>query len=88
MMGRIYVKDKHRVEGSKQKVTSNQISNTTSQLFSDSMKVIQTLPGVVVGNDFSSLMYIRGGEFYEMISFLDNVHIVSPYMWGGNQSIF
>mgnify|MGYP001612397666 FL=1 len=87
--GQIYVRDKHkRIEGSKKKVKSEQIQKATTHLFSDTLKLVQTFPGVVTGNDFSSLMYIRGGEFYESISFLDNVYLMMPYMWGGNQSIF
>lgn len=61
--GKIYVKDKFRNEGSKQKVQSEQIKKTTTSIFSDSLKVIQTLPGVVTGDDFSSLMYVRGANF-------------------------
>ncbi|MBN1823876.1 MAG: carboxypeptidase-like regulatory domain-containing protein [Endomicrobiales bacterium] len=87
-LGKIYVRDKHRIEGSKQKIRAENIKRTTSQLFSDSLKVVQTLPGVVIGDDFSSLMYIRGGEYYESVSFLDNIHILVPYLWGGAQSIF
>jgi len=87
-LSKVYVREKARNEGTKQKVPVQQIKETTTQLFSDSLKVLQTLPGVVTGNDFSSLMYIRGGEFYETVSFLDNIYIIMPYMWGGNESIF
>lgn len=87
-MGKVYVKDKFKIEGSKHKVKSEQIKKATTHLFSDSMKILQTLPGVVTGDDFSSLMYIRGGEFYESVSFLDNIYIGFPYMWGGSQSVF
>ncbi|MBI5555506.1 MAG: carboxypeptidase-like regulatory domain-containing protein [Elusimicrobia bacterium] len=88
MLGAIYVKDKSQIEGSKQKIDKEHITKTTTHLFSDTLKVVQTLPGVITGDDFSSLMYVRGGEFYETISFLDNIHILTPYVWGGNQSIF
>jgi hypothetical protein len=87
-LSKVYVREKARNEGTKQKVPVQQIKETTTQLFSDSLKVLQTFPGVVTGNDFSSLMYIRGGEFYESVSFLDNIYIIMPYMWGGSQSIF
>lgn len=88
MLGAVYVKDKSQIEGSKQKISKEHITKTTTHLFSDTFKVIQTLPGVITGDDFSSIMYVRGGEFYETISFLDNIHILTPYMWGGNQSVF
>src|SRR3989339_400729 len=87
-MGKVYVRDRKRLEGTKNKVQAEQIKKTTTPLFADSLKVLQTLPGVVTGDDFSSLMYVRGGEFYESVAFLDNIHILMPYMWGGNQSIF
>ncbi|MDD5067793.1 MAG: TonB-dependent receptor plug domain-containing protein [bacterium] len=88
-MQKIYVRDRGvRMEGSKQKLRSDQINRTTSQLFSDTLKVVQTFPGVVTGNDFSSIMYIRGGEFYETISLIDNILIVNPYIWGGIMSVF
>lgn len=87
-LGRVYVKDRFKIEGSKQRVSAEQITKTTTPLFSDSVKVIQTLPGVVTGDDFSSLMYVRGGEYYETVCFLDNAHIMQPYLWGGAQSVF
>ncbi|MCB4791782.1 MAG: TonB-dependent receptor [Elusimicrobia bacterium] len=87
-MGEVHVKEKRRVEGTKQKIQIEQVNKATTHLFSDSIKIIQTLPGVITGNDFSSLMYVRGGEFYETACFLDNIYILQPYMWGGNQSIF
>ncbi|MFH1667265.1 MAG: TonB-dependent receptor plug domain-containing protein [Elusimicrobiota bacterium] len=77
-----------KTTGSKQKVKAEQINKATTHLFSDSLKVVQTLPGVVTGNDFSSLMYIRGGNSYETLGFIDNVLVANPYIWGGNQSIF
>ncbi len=88
MLDVVYVKDKSQIEGSKQKISKEYITKTTTHLFADSLKVVQTLPGVITGDDFSSLMYVRGGEFYETISFLDNIHILTPYVWGGNQSVF
>jgi len=77
-----------KITGSKQKVKTEQIKKTTAHLFSDTLKVVQTLPGVVTGNDFSSLMYIRGGNSYETLAFIDNVLVANPYIWGGVQSVF
>ena len=52
------------------------------------MKTIQLMPGVVTANEFSSLMYVRGGSFYETSSFIDGMFLINPYMWGGVTSVF
>jgi len=89
IMDRIYVRDKiEKNEGSKQKLQVEQVNKTTTHIFSDSVKTLQLLPGVVTGNDFTSLMYIRGGDAYETIAFLDNVVVPNPYIWGGTLTIF
>lgn len=77
---------KNRV--SKKRLNSTHITGTTSHLFPDTYKVLQMLPGVVTGDDFSSLMYIRGGNFYESLALLDDFILINPYTWGGQNSVF
>ncbi|UCD83556.1 MAG: TonB-dependent receptor plug domain-containing protein, partial [Deltaproteobacteria bacterium] len=48
----------------------------------DLYRVIQTLPGVVTAGDFSSIMYIRGGNVQETLTFLDDTLILNPYHMG------
>jgi hypothetical protein len=81
-------RDEKKVVVSRQKVEREMIENTTTQLFEDSVQVIKTMPGVVSTNDFSSLMYVRGGDFYETASYLDNIYLLTPYIWGGVLSVF
>ncbi len=48
----------------------------------DLHRVIQTLPGVVKQGDFTSIMYIRGGNVQETMTFLDDILIINPYHMG------
>jgi hypothetical protein len=88
-LGEVKVKGNKNAEGgSKQEITIQQVNKSTAHFFSDAIKILQTMPGVVMGNDFSSLMYVQGGQFYETACYLDNTYIINPYLWGGNVSIF
>ncbi len=81
-------KDKKKVVISKSRVNREMIKRTTSQLFGDAVAVVKTMPGVVSMGDFSALMYVRGGEFYETASFYDRLFLLQPYVWGGHLSVF
>ena len=88
-MEKIVIREKSpKSTGTKHELGSKNVTRTTTHLFSDTMKILHTLPGVVAASDFSSVMYIRGGSAYELLSLLDNVLITNPYIWGGIESIF
>ncbi|HCL57482.1 MAG TPA: hypothetical protein DHW82_10805, partial [Spirochaetia bacterium] len=80
-------KDEKRVAISKQTLKKEELKKTTSSIFEDSVKVIQTLPGVV-SLGFSSEMYIRGGDSYEFSSFYDHIYLTNPYILGGALTVF
>lgn len=75
-------------EISKKRINSSQIRRSTSNVLSDTLKIIQKLPGVVSSGDFTSLLYIRGGNFYEAVAFLDDFQIINPYIFGAGTSVF
>lgn len=81
-------RDRKKVIVSRQKVDNEMIKRSTSNLFDDSIQVIKTMPGVVSVHDFSALMYVRGGEFYETANYLNQHLVFNPYFWGGAVSIF
>jgi hypothetical protein len=80
--------DTKKVIVSKQHMDKEQIKEVTTTIFPDVLKTVQLLPGVTASNDFSSLLYVRGGDPDEVISVLDGMIIPNPYMWGGLVSIF
>jgi hypothetical protein len=80
--------DAERVVVSKRKIDKAEIKAAPVALFPDVSKVLQLMPGVTTGNDFSSLMFVRGGGYNEMIAVLDDMIILVPYMWGGRVSVF
>jgi len=59
-----------------------------SYVFSDVTNGLNSLPGVQKSSEFSSLLYIRGGEPYETLNVLNGVPLVWSKMWGGNLSIY
>jgi len=90
-MGKVEVKakpDAKKVVVSKQHIEKEAVKKVTTTLFPDVAKVVQMLPGVTTSNDFSSLLYVRGGDPDEVIAVLDNMIILSPYIWGGAVSVF
>ncbi|MFA5928924.1 MAG: TonB-dependent receptor, partial [Candidatus Margulisiibacteriota bacterium] len=54
----------------------------------DAMTSLQMLPGVGSNGGLDATMYIRGGEGYQLVSFLDKTPIYRPYFWGGGVSLF
>lgn len=54
----------------------------------DVNRLIQTLPGVVSGSDFSTLLYVRGGDIIETMCLLDRCYMMNPYHFGGVTTIF
>jgi hypothetical protein len=80
--------DAKKVIVSKQSLEKEAIQKTTTSLFPDVAKVVQTLPGVTTNSDFSSLLYVRGGNPDEVVAILDDMLIMSPYIWGGRLSVF
>ncbi|MEW6515504.1 MAG: TonB-dependent receptor [candidate division FCPU426 bacterium] len=73
---------------SKQNVSQEAIKETTTTLFPDVARVVQALPGVTTNNDMSGLLYVRGGEPNEVVSVLDDMIILDPYLWGGRLTVF
>lgn len=81
-------RDEKRVVVSRQQVDRENIQRATSNVFGDSVKVVQTLPGVVTTNEFSALMYVRGGSAYEVMNYYDRILLWNAYVWGGMMSVF
>ncbi|PKL12921.1 MAG: hypothetical protein CVV50_03950 [Spirochaetae bacterium HGW-Spirochaetae-6] len=80
-------RDEKKVVVSRQSLSREELKKTTSSIFDDSVKVVQTLPGVV-SRGFSSQMFIRGGDSYEFSSFYDRVYLTDPYVLGGALTVF
>lgn len=80
-------RDEKKVVVSRQSLSRKELKQTTSSIFDDSVKVVQTLPGVV-SRGFSSQMFIRGGDSYEFSSFYDRVYLTDPYVLGGALTVF
>jgi hypothetical protein len=80
--------DAKKVVVSKQHIDHAEVKEVTTALFPDVAKVVQLLPGVTTDNDFSSLLYVRGGDPDEVVAVLDNMIVLNPYIWGGRVSIF
>ncbi len=60
----------------------------TAGSFGDVTRTIQTFPGVVSSGDFSSIMYIRGGDVDETALMLNRMPLFNPYHLGGFITIF
>jgi len=78
----------HQVEPSKIQISRMEIQAAPALLEADLFRTIQTLPGVVAHSDFSSALYIRGGNPSENMILLDDVRIYNPYHLGGVFSTF
>lgn len=81
-------RDAKKVVVSKQYIQKEAIKKTTTTLFADVASVIQTMPGVTTDSDFSGLLFVRGGEPDEVVSILDEMIIMNPYIWGGRLTMF
>jgi hypothetical protein len=80
--------DTDKVAVSEQKMNQAEVKEVTATLFPDVVRVMQLMPGVTTDNDFSANMFVRGGGFDETIAVLDDMIILTPYIWGGRLSIF
>ena len=54
----------------------------------DTVRKVQTLPGVTIENDFSAVMYVRGGSSDETMLFLDHGYLLNPYHLGGAFTVY
>ncbi len=82
------VKKKVKAEATKQKALSKDVVNLgVSTLFMDTMAVVKTFPGVVSYGDASALMYVRGGNAYEVLTISDNHFYQWSYFFGGLVSL-
>lgn len=54
----------------------------------DVFRVIQTIPGVIISNDYLSQFSIRGGTYDQNLILLDDVEIFNPYRLYGVMSMF
>ncbi|MBN1594472.1 TonB-dependent receptor plug domain-containing protein [candidate division FCPU426 bacterium] len=80
--------DEKKVQVSKQRLQKEAVGKTTSSLFPDVARVVQSLPGVTADSDFSGLLYVRGGDPHEVVAVMDDMIIMSPYLWGGRLTVF
>ncbi len=79
---KVYIKaKKKKIEGSKISIRRKEIIKTSTGIFKDAIKSLQTMPGVVSGE--TGQMYVRGGFPWETIIILDNTVILNPFFWSG-----
>ncbi len=72
----------YRVDQAVVKTVANQA------LFSDTMTALKMLPGVGSKSGFDANLYIRGGNSYEVLGFIDNIPLDNLYFFGGGVSVF
>ena len=77
-----------QIEMSKIQMPQKEIESAPAFVEADLFRSLQTLPGVVAQSDFSSALYIRGGNPSENLIMLDDVRIYNPYHLGGIFSTF
>jgi hypothetical protein len=77
-----------QVEPSTIQISPREIKSVPAFVEADLFRSLQMLPGVVTRTDFSSALYIRGGNPSENIILLDDVRIYNPYHLGGIFSTF
>ncbi len=78
---------KYEPEISKTEIKGKEVYHTAGSL-EDVTRVVKTLPGVSLESDFSSIMYVRGGDFFENMVFIDDAFIYNPYHLGGIATFF
>jgi len=54
----------------------------------DAIRALQSLPGISSMNDFSTQLFVRGGNFDETLISLDNAPVYNPYHTGGIFGMF
>ena len=67
---------------SRQTVSSDEIKRIPGAA-GDALRALQALPGVGVMNDFSGLLYIRGGGPEDNVFYFDRTYLLYPYHFGG-----
>lgn len=77
-----------QIESSNIQMTQQQIESAPAFVEADLFRSLQTLPGVMFQSDFSSALYIRGGNPSENLIMLDDIRIYNPYHFGGVFSTF
>ena len=77
-----------QVEPSTIQISPREIESVPAFVEADLFRSLQMLPGVITRTDFSSALYIRGGNPSENIILLDDVRIYNPYHLGGVFSTF
>jgi hypothetical protein len=79
---------KREVKVSSLTLSHGELRNTPFVLESDLFRSLQTLPGVVSTSDFSSAMFVRGGNADQNLILLDGVSVYNPTHLGGIFSVF
>lgn len=77
-----------QIETSKIQMSQQEFEKAPAFVEADVFRAIQLLPGVVAQSDFSSALYIRGGNPSENMILLDDVRVYNPYHFGGVFSTF
>ncbi|MFA5857885.1 MAG: TonB-dependent receptor [Elusimicrobiota bacterium] len=80
--------EKEKAVVSKQEVRKEEIQRAMKNYFDDPLKILQTMPGVVRANYFSSMMYVRGGEPWENAGVWDGIYLPVLYHYGGLLSVY
>lgn len=76
------------IRGSAIKVSPPQLQSFPHFLEGDIIRSLQSLPGVIMANDFSAALYVRGGAADQNLILLDGVNIYNPFHLGGLFSVF
>ncbi len=76
------------VKGSVIKISPPQWQSFPHFLETDLIRSLQSLPGVIMANDFSAALYVRGGAADQNLILLDGVNIYNPFHLGGLFSVF
>ena len=82
--------ERHREEVriSTQTLSQRELKTIPGLAEPDVFRIVQLLPGVVAGSDFSSKFYVRGGSADQNLILLDGITIYNPYHLGGVFSTF
>ncbi|MFQ6043693.1 MAG: carboxypeptidase regulatory-like domain-containing protein, partial [Candidatus Poribacteria bacterium] len=83
LLGEVVVKARRTPKViSRQTVLSDEIKRVPGTA-GDALRALQSLPGVGVMNDFSGLLYIRGGGPEDNVFYFDRTYLLYPYHFGG-----
>ena len=70
------------------KIGVREIDKMPSFFQSDLLRIIQSMPGVITVGDFSTALYVRGGNCDQNLVQLDGVTLFNPFHLGGFLSTF